>query len=124
MEEGPAEHCPEQRAEEGLQDEVDQHRRPAADSHKDHRPRVVEGLFDVFIKLQGRRLGQQLAHHPDGWLDALGERDSMRPLTARALRGRGGGRVRRRVLLVCHVLRFRLGILPEYPPREGGKHVT
>lgn len=57
VQEGAAEHCPEQRAEEGLQDEVDQDSRSATDRHKDHRPRVVEGLFDVFVKLEGRGVG-------------------------------------------------------------------
>ena len=58
VEEGAAEHGPEQRAEEGLQDEVDQHRGAAADAHEDHGPRVVKGLFDVLVKLQGRRVVQ------------------------------------------------------------------
>lgn len=57
VEESAAQHCPEQRAEEGLQDEVDQDSCPAADSHKDHRPRVVKGLFDVFVKLEGGWVG-------------------------------------------------------------------
>ena len=58
VQEGAAQHRPEQRPQEGLQDEVDQDRRPAADGHEDHRPRVVEGLLDVLVKFQGRRLGE------------------------------------------------------------------
>lgn len=57
VEEGAAEHSPEQRAEEGLEDEIDQDSCPAADSHKYHRPGVVEGLFYVLVKLQGGGLG-------------------------------------------------------------------
>lgn len=56
MEEGSAEDSPKQRAEEGLQDEVDQNGSSAADSHEDHGSGVVEGLFDVFVELEGRRL--------------------------------------------------------------------
>lgn len=103
VEEGAAQHCPEQRAEEGLQDEVDQHGRPAADRHEDHRPGVVEGLLDVFVKLEGRVLGQEMAHHADCRLDALGEGDEMRPLGFRTLRWRDGAGGRQRALLVCHV---------------------
>lgn len=56
VEEGAAEHGPEKRPEEGLQDEEDQHGRPAADGHEDKSPHIVEGLFDVFVELEGRRL--------------------------------------------------------------------
>lgn len=103
VEEGAAEDCPEQRAEEGLQDEVDQDGRPAADRHEDHCPGVVEGLLDVFVKLQGGRLGQQLAHHPDGRLDAIRERNGERPTGVRAVRRRDSGGLRRRLLFICHV---------------------
>lgn len=55
VQEGAAQHGPEQRPQEGLEDEVHEHRGPAAQAHEQHRARVVESLFDGLIEAQSQR---------------------------------------------------------------------
>lgn len=55
VQEGAAQHGPEQRPQEGLQDEVDQHRGAAAQAHEQHGPGVVEGLLDGLVEAQRQR---------------------------------------------------------------------
>lgn len=52
VQEGAAQHGPQQRPQEGLQDEVDEHGGAAAQAHEQHGPGVVEGLLDGLVEAE------------------------------------------------------------------------